>query len=392
MQQSRLFLLLYTLAWAGGTIAYVPLLTVLLPARIAGIAGDEAVAWLASISFVGAIAASLGNIGFGWLSDRMGSRRMVAAAGLALSSVLLIAIGRAETLPVLLIVITGWQLSLNMMLSPLAAWAGDTVPDAQKGQLGGLLSIAPAIGAAAGIVVTLPGLFAGEHRLSILVLMIAAFVLPLLVWGRPKPFPALTEAPAPNALSAERSLGPRRAVTGMWLARLLIQITEAALFSYLLLWLRSLSDAFSENAVAWVYSVVLMIGIPLAMVAGRWADKRNKPIQPLAVCAACVAVGLAVMGVAPNVTMALVGYLVFGVAGAVFLALHSAQTLRVLPQPTTRGRDLGIFNLTNTLPALIMPGLTLALVPVFGFAGLFFLLCALAAMAGTVLFALARAG
>ncbi|MEL6753662.1 MAG: MFS transporter, partial [Pseudomonadota bacterium] len=58
----------------------------------------------------------------------------------------------------------------------------------------------------------------------------------------------------------------------------------------------------------------------------------------------------------------------------------------VLPRPERRGRDLGIFNLTNTIPALIMPWLTLALVPVFGFGGLFFLLAALAIAAFLILF------
>ena len=33
------FLLLYALAWAGAAIAYVPFLSILLPVRVAGLAG-----------------------------------------------------------------------------------------------------------------------------------------------------------------------------------------------------------------------------------------------------------------------------------------------------------------------------------------------------------------
>ena len=44
---------------------------------------------------------------------------------------------------------------------------------------------------------------------------------------------------------------------------------------------------------------------------------------------------------------AMAGFAVFSLASAVFLALHSAQTLRVLSRPERRGRDLGLFNLTN---------------------------------------------
>ena len=48
-------------------------------------------------------------------------------------------------------------------------------------------------------------------------------------------------------------------------------------------------------------------------------------------------------------------------------------------------RDLGVVNLTNTVPSLIMPWLTLALVPSFGFSGLFALLALLAFASAIIL-------
>jgi hypothetical protein len=174
-------------------------------------------------------------------------------------------------------------------------------------------------------------------------------------------------------------------VIRMWGARFLVQVAEAVLFAYLLLWLRSLSDTISDNEVAQLYGVVLFAGIPLALACGHLADQRNKPIAPLTVCAAIVSGGLLAMALAKGPTVGLIGYVVFGVAGTVFLSLHSAQTLRVLPRPDTRGRDLGIFNLTNTLPTLIMPWFTLALFPSFGFSGLFALLSALALISSLIL-------
>jgi hypothetical protein len=82
----------------------------------------------------------------------------------------------------------------------------------------------------------------------------------------------------------------------------------------------------------------------------------------------------------------------FGCASGIFLALHSSQTLRVLPAAKTRGRDLGIFNLTNTVPSLTMPWLTLALVPAYGFDALFVLLAGLSGMACVVLMTFTYAG
>ena len=91
------------------------------------------------------------------------------------------------------------------------------------------------------------------------------------------------------------------------------------------------------------------------------------------------------MAGAHSLPLALGAYALFGLVSSIFLALHSAQTLRVLPRPQTRGRDLGLFNLTNTVPSLVMPGLTLAMVPVFGFAGLFVVLAALVLLAAVLL-------
>ena len=90
------------------------------------------------------------------------------------------------------------------------------------------------------------------------------------------------------------------------------------------------------------------------------------------------------MALAHGPTAAIGGYIVFGISTAVFLGLHTAHTLRVLPDSRRRGRDLGLFNLTNTIPSLIVPSLTLALVPWLGFAGLFAVL-ALLAMGAMVL-------
>ncbi len=176
----------------------------------------------------------------------------------------------------------------------------------------------------------------------------------------------------------------------MWLARLLVQIAEAALFAYLLIWFTGLSDSFTDNDTARIFALVLTLSVPLALWAGRWSDRHDRPLLPLAASAGIGTLGLLFMSAANGVEQAVIAYVLFGVSTGVFLALHSSQTLRVLPKPATRGRDLGIFNLTNTVPSLIMPWLALALVPGFGFSGLFLALAALCAIATALLIALPR--
>ena len=379
------FLLLYALAWAGAAIAYVPFLSILLPVRVAGLAGSADVSWLAYIAFAGAVAASAGHIAFGYLSDVTGNRRGWIWAGLILSCTLLFAVTRARDLATLIGLIVGWQLALNMMLAPLAALAGDRVPDRHKGLLGGLMAFAPGLGALSGAAVTIPGLALPDARLALVAGIVACCVSPVLMVRLP---PLLPDPPA------DADAGPRRlwhgAMPRMWLARLAVQIAEAALFAYLFVWLRSLDPTMSDNQTARVFSAVLILSAPLALLGGRWADRQERPLLPLVICAGISACGLAGMALSGSLHSAIAAYALFGVASSVFLALHSAQTLRVLPRSDRRGRDLGLFNLTNTLPSLIMPWLTLALVPWFGFPGLFVVFAALALCAGLLLTPLIR--
>jgi MFS family permease len=387
-RQPRWFLLLYALAAAGGAVAFVPLLTVLLPQRIAEMQGGEDVAVLAQVAFFGAVVASIANIAVGGLSDRSRVRRPWILAGLLLSSGLLIAVGEARSASELVLLVMAWQVGLNLMLSPLMAWAGDCFPDSQKGVLGGALALSPALGALAGSLVTYGALVPPEARLWVVAMLVAALVLPALALGGGRVRPALV---APS--TAGRPDAPAHAddaVRRMWAARFLVQVAEGGMFAFLLFWLRSLAPGFPENAAANIFSIVLVCAVPASLVLGRWSDRHGRPILPLAGCALLCAAGLMVMAVAANLTQAIAGYVVFGLAAAIFLSLHSSQTLRVLPAPQHRGRDLGVFNLTNTLPAMVMPWLTVLLVPDLGFAALFVLFACLALASAALLASFAR--
>jgi len=374
-RQPGWFLALFALAAAGGAVAYVPLLTVLLPQRIAELQGHEDVAALAQVSFLGAVMASLANIGVGMLTDRARMRRPFIVTGLVASNVLLLMVGRAESVTQIIALVMVWQVALNLMLSPLMAWAGDCFPDEQKGLLGGALALSPALGALAGSLVTFAGLVEPEARLALVALLVSALVLPAVLMGKARAQAALV---APVAAPGEPLPLRERVVLRMWAARLLVQVAEGGMFAFLLYWLRSLSPGYPENGAANIFSLVLVGAVPLSLLLGRWSDRHGKPLVPLVAAALLCACGMLVMAAAASLPYAIAGYVLFGLAAAVFLALHSGQILRVLPAPQHRGRDLGLFNLTNTVPRMVMPWLTVLLVPQFGYAALFVLFAVLA--------------
>ena len=387
-RQPRWFLALFALAAAGGAVGYVPLLTVLLPQRIAELQGGEDVAALAQVTFLGAVMASLANIAVGMVSDRTRSRRPWIITGLIASNLLLIAVGEARSVTALMALIMAWQVALNLMLAPLMAWAGDCFPDRQKGVLGGGLALAPALGALAGSLVTYAGLIPPDARLVVVATLVSALVLPAVVLGKGRAQPALMEP-----VRAERDVPLRlhdRVVVRMWTARLLVQVAEGGMFAFLLYWLRSLAPDFPEHSAANIFSAVLVCAVPVSLLLGRWSDRHGRPIYPLVAAAAVCGAGMAVMAAAGTLAWAIGGYVVFGLAAAVFLSLHASQTLRVLPAPQHRGRDLGVFNLTNTVPGMVMPWLTVLLVPSFGYGALFAVFAALALLSAALLTTFAR--
>jgi len=178
------FLWLFALAWAGGAIAYVPFLTILLPLRVIVMSGADGVRMIAIITFLGAICASAGNILFGWLSDRSGVRKPWVLAGLVLSQALLVALPLSNSTWTTVVLILLWQLALNMMLGPLSAWAADRVPRKRTGFLGGLMALSPALGALSGVIVTIPGLADADQRLWLVSAMVAACVVPVVLVER----------------------------------------------------------------------------------------------------------------------------------------------------------------------------------------------------------------
>jgi MFS family permease len=391
-RQPGWFLGLYALAAAGGAVAYVPLLTVLLPERIASLQGREDIAALAQASFWGAVTASLANIVVGALSDASRVRRPWILAGLLISNFWLLRIDGAHSVSEIVLLVMLWQVGLNLMLAPLMAWAGDCFPDSQKGVLGGTLALSPALGALAGSLVTFGGLIAPDMRLPVVAGLVTALVLPAVLLGGRRERPGLMQPDGQRRAEAQGQARarPAHAVRRMWAARFLVQVAEGGMFAFLLFWLRSLAPGYPENSAANIFSLVLVGAVPLSLVLGRWSDRHGRPIMPLAGCALLCALGMLVMAVAASLTQAIAGYVLFAMAAAIFLSLHASQTLRVLPAPQHRGRDLGLFNLTNTLPAMVMPWLTVMLVPGLGYSALFVLFAGLSLASAVLLASFAR--
>ncbi|WP_421731263.1 MFS transporter [Brevundimonas sp.] len=389
-RRSWRYLLLYALAYGGGVIAYVPLLSLLLPLKVEEIAMADKVALLSLTTLAGAVAASVTNILAGMLSDRSVARgkgrRGWVLGGMVATLVSFVGLRLCDSPASLVLAIIVFQVALNVMLGPLVAIAADEVPDDQKGVMGGLLGSAYPLGSIAAILITAtPGL-TETTQLMVVGALVSAGLLPFLILLRPM---RVSEG-AIVALSAPqpRAVG-RRNLALVWAARLLVQMAGIILFAFFLFYFESVdhSGAVSDTRklagrIAWLSGLVTVLTVPLSILIGRASDRIGKR-KPFLIWTAGIAVlGLVIMAAFPRWTPAATGYVMFSCASGVFLALQAAYAMQLLPAPGHRGRDLGILNLANTGPAILGPTLTFAVVTAYGFGPLILTLAALTAAAG----------
>ncbi|WP_374942959.1 MFS transporter [Sphingomonas sp.] len=379
--------MLLAVANVGGVIAYVPLLTVLLPSRMAELAGADRVAWLAAATLAGAIAASIANVTVGWASDATGTRRGWAATGLGLTLASYALIHAAASPAAMVVAVATYQCALNMLLAPLAAWAAEAVPDGRKGLLGGLLASGPPVGALAGVVATAPAFSAGWMRLGVVCAMMVAAVAPVLILRIP-PIVRTREMKQDEV----RVKAARTDFALLWTARLIVQIAGGTVFGVLLYYFEAVSAPLSEAGVARLSAAAAVLALPVALRLGMLSDRsgRRKPFLVAASLAA--AVGLAIMASATGFDARATGFVFFAAGSAVFVALHATYAMELLPSSRHRGRDLGILNLANTLPSVVAPLLTLWLVPNYGFAAMFRLLAVALVIAGGCILLVQRDG
>ena len=367
--RENLALTAYALAWAGGTIAYMPFLNLLLPLRFSDLAGAQDLNWLGLTAILGAIAASLSNIAFGWLSDLFPGRLRWSSAGIAGLALSYAAITKASTPAMLVVCVVIWQFAVNLYLAPLGAFAAEHVPDRHRGKLGGMLSWAPGISALSLLgIAQLPGGFTAQV-LAIPAIALVMFLPLVFLAGRGGRASSVDAAePAPRS-------APRETLALFWLARFFVQISEALLFAFVFYFLRDLlGGQLGVKDYALINAGVYLAAIPVALAIGLASDRRGRRKGPLLAMIGVLAAGFGIMGASADPRLVIAAYVLCVIGSTVFLSLHSAFVMKYLPRRDRLGRDLGIINLTNTLPSIFGAPLALLVVPAWGYSGLLLLL------------------
>ena len=386
--RSTAFLLTFALAYAGGVIGYLPLLTLLLPIKVDLVAGTDRLEVLTVIAIAGALAASVSNIAFGWLSDRSVARgrgrRAWLAGGVVATASSYAAMAIAATPGELILAVVWFQVTVNAVLAPLLAIMADEVPDAQRGVAGGLLAMASPVASALAAVLLAMSSLDGMTRLAIVPIVMACAIMPLLL-AKPRPVAPADDTPPPMKAVLRRDLALA------WSARLFVQVAGSALFVYLFYYLESIAPTLARATIAMRMGTVMIVAhtlpLPIAVLVGRYADRSGRT-KPLLFAATIVAAaGLIGMAVADDFEGGAVAFCIYTTGAAVFLALHASFAMQLLPSPLHRGRDLGLLNLTNTLPGLLGPAFTWSLATPSDFDAVMAVLAALTLCGGGIILA-----
>ncbi|UYY59724.1 MFS transporter [Sphingomonas sp. S2-65] len=365
---SRGFIYLYVAAFAGVFVSFIPFVTVLLPLKVAAVAkAGERVDLLSSAALSGAAVASIANLAFGALSDRTyrsgGTRRPWIAGGLSLLVLSYVFFLLAHDGTTLLCAVAALQIAINMTFAPLVAVMADEVPDGRKGMVSGLLGAAQPFASLVAIGVSIRSLGSEATRYGLLCLIMVALVSPMLLMirERPRDLHVVLSPPARQRLD----------FASVWLARLLVQVAGNGLMTFGLFYFLSLPASRRmtlqleerSESIAAIFAVVTILALLVTIAVGHLSDRcmRRKPF--LAIASLVMASGLVIMACAESLMAAAVGFAMAICGMSVFLALQSALAMQLLPSPAHRGRDLGLVNLTNTLPAMAAPLLALALTP-----------------------------
>ena len=367
------FVVAYTAAQIGAFIGFIPLLTLLLPLKAAAIAPAGKAELLALVALWGAVTAGLANVFAGVLSDRArrgaGGRWRWMATGLVATVASYGLIALATTPWTLLMAVVALQISLNLMLNPLAAVLPDDVPDRQKGVVSGFAGLAYPVASLFGALVIGIVLSTEPARLWAVVGAMLMLVLPFILVTRQRRATSLVPPSPAWSWVALQDHDFRMA----FLSRLLVQTAVAMNVLYLLFFLQRetgiasvLPDQRPEAVVGWILAASTAAAILSGLWAGVASDRSGRRRELIFAGGLCLAAGALLMAVRPQWPVPALAQIVFGIGVGIYGVVDTALIAQVLPSRGNAGRDLGLMNVATTAAQVLAPLLALGALQLVG--------------------------
>jgi MFS family permease len=361
------FIAIYVLAQFGIWVALLTPVILTIALRVGEIATEaEKGQWLGIILATGAFVALISAPVCGALSDRtrsrFGRRKPWLLGGLAVSGAGLLILGTA---PNLLMLGLGWlvcQAGFNAMQAACLPILPDVIPYRLQGRVAGMLGMTSTAATFAGSWIT------QFTQFSTLLMFLAPFgitvigvlALVLILPDRPCTDPAgqrLDLTAIPRAL-----VKPFLDHDFSWafISRFLIMMAWSFLLTYQLFFLTdqlSLERTDATQVMVKSMAIIAIATISISIVGGFLSDwtGRRKPFVALA--AIIEGAGFLLVALAPSVPQFLVGVAVAGLGKGLYFAVDLALLAAILPNREERAKDMGVFQIANSLPQSLAPAL-----------------------------------
>ncbi|MFG3339067.1 MFS transporter [Glycomyces sp. NPDC048151] len=374
--------------WGLWTALMTPSI-VTLAIRVEAVAGDDYEAVYAMVLSVGAAVGMFGGPLWGRLSDltrsRFGRRRPWIAGGIAVGTA---GIAVVALVPEVWALVFGWALAqagFNAALAGTMASIPDQVPAKDQGRVSGAFGAAVTGGILAGsglAAVTQDTLLMFMVPCALAIALAAQFVL---AFKDPR-----VEAPRERfslkAIGSTFWFNPRRHPDfgWVWLAKFLLVFGGSAPMIYMVYFTAARLDLSAAEA-GGVVGVLFLVSYALQTAValfGGWLSDRIGRRRPLFIASGLItATGLVLLASAPSLPMIWAAQLVLAVSGGLFAAVDAVLVFQTLPNPAEPAKDLGVANLANGFPQVILPVVATAVLAVGGGANYTLLFAAAACVA-----------
>lgn len=351
----------------GVWMAFLTPLQALLPQQAASVAPLDKENVLALVTGIGALAAVVVNPVAGAFSDRtcprlfgrdLGRRHVWTVSGAVLGALALMLLSQQHTVAGLVV---GWvaaQVCFNATFASLTAAIPDRVPVAQRGAVSGWIGVPQPLGLVAGVTLAgvVGGVVAGYAVISAAVVLMA---IPFALFTADDPLPREHRPPFRwRDLAAGMWISPREHPDFAWAwgTRFLVQVGNALGTLYLLFFLTDKVKVTDPVAHLLVLILLYTGGLVVtAVIAGVLSDRVGRRKIFVIWGGIIMAVAALLLALFPVWAMAQVAAALLGAGYGVYLSVDAALITQVLPEATSRGKDLGVINIANSAPQVIAP-------------------------------------
>ncbi|MCK6079394.1 MFS transporter [Microbacterium sp. EYE_5] len=334
---------------------------VLLPIQVQNIDRDGQNEALALIIGMGAIASMIAAPIAGALTDRtrtrLGGRAPWMIFGAVSTFALALALAFATSITMMAVIIVAIQFTTSLILTPVSAYIPDRVPAVKRGMFSAAFGLAQLVGNVVGQ--SVGAAFSTTLIVGYLVLggILAALVLLFALTnvrsntGEPKP--------PLNLVSLLQTfwVNPIEYPNFAWtfFGRFLLFTGYFPLWTFMLYLLQDFIG-LGEDAVGAIPTMgsANLVGSVLGTLAAGYAVQKLKRTKPVIFAASVIIIiALAVPLFAPSLTSMLVYSALAGFGMGAFISVDFVLITLVLPDAENTGKDLGIINVTTTLPQTI---------------------------------------